>query len=520
MLEGLLGFISDHPFITAAIFVALVFDFVNGFHDSANAIATIVATKVLTPGKALILAAVFNFIGPFILGTAVAATIGKGIIQTTSIDTTLLPSIIFGALIGAIIWNLITWYVGLPSSSSHALVGGLVGAALAAVGPAGVVLPTWAEALGIGQFVVVGIVAGLVGGVAALGVSHLKLPRVLMLVLAIVGAGAMLYIYYTNNAPRLDKWNDATGYVVTLFTMLVIGAIGGTVLWVATQQRMSPRLIPGFAFFGVCVSLVVSVLTGDLKLGGVTKTIVFMVVSPVLGFFAGFLLSSAVSWFALRRDPGKVSTGSKKAQIFSASFYALTHGTNDAQKTMGIIAVLLIAAGSLASEPGAALDIPTWVFLTSAGAMGLGTLFGGWRIIKTMASKITHLTPIQGFAAETGGGVVLVGMAQAGIPVSTTHAITASIMGVGATRRASAVRWGVGRRIVGAWVLTIPASALVAFISYYAVTPPQLAWYRSHPTLLAIIVLSAAIAIGAFLWLQGRRAAVVAQQITEGATGR
>ncbi|HWH07634.1 MAG TPA: inorganic phosphate transporter [Candidatus Thermoplasmatota archaeon] len=432
MLEGILGFITAHPFISAAILVALIFDFVNGFHDAANAIATIVATKVLNPGQALLLAGVMNFLGPFLLGTAVAATIGKGIIQTGGIDPAFLPSIIFGALMGAIIWNLITWYVGLPSSSSHALVGGLVGAALAAVGPAGIVMPKWSEMLGIGETLLVGAGVGLLGGLAAFGASRIRLPRPVMLVLALLGAAGMGVLYFNTHAlPDWTDWQEVLQYVLIMLTMLFLGAIGGTVLWVATQQRMSLRLVPGFALFGACVALVVAVLMETLKLGGITKTVLFMVVSPILGFFAGFLLSSSVSWFALRRDPSKVASGSKKAQIFSASFYALMHGTNDAQKTMGIMAVLLIAAGALTADPAAKeLDIPTWVFLSAASAMGLGTLFGGWRIIKTMASKITHLTPIQGFAAETGGGVVLVGMAQAGIPVSTTHAITASMLGV------------------------------------------------------------------------------------------
>ena len=518
MLEGLLAFIADHPFITAAIVVALIFDFVNGFHDSANAIATIVATKVLTPGKALVLAAVFNFIGPFLLGTAVAATIGKGIIQTGGISPALLPSIIFGALMGAIIWNLITWYVGLPSSSSHALVGGLVGAALAAVGPAGVVMPTWNEMLAIGETIIAGVIVGLlVGGLAYL-TSRARLPRPFFLVFALVGALVLGWVYGSHNAiPADDGWKGILGYALTIGTMLFIGAIAGAVLWMSTQQRMSPGLIPGFALFGACLALVIGVLVGSplrvggvtliesLKLGGVTKTVLFMIVSPILGFFAGFLLSSAVSWFALHREPGKVASGSKKAQIFSASFYALMHGTNDAQKTMGIMAVLLIAAGALTTTPGADLDIPTWVFLSAAGAMGLGTLFGGWRIIKTMASKITHLTPIQGFAAETGGGVVLVGMAQAGIPVSTTHAITASIMGVGATKRASAVRWGVGRRIVGAWIFTIPASALVAFVCYYVVTPQMLEWWRANPLAAGAVILAIVVGGIAFWRIEGKK---------------
>lgn len=518
MLEGLTGFVVAHPFVASAIAVALLFDFVNGFHDSANAIATVVATKVLTPAQALMLAATFNFVGPFLLGTAVAATIGTGIIQTGTIDAAILPSITFGALLGAIVWNLITWYVGLPSSSSHALVGGLIGAALAAVGPDGVVMPKWIEMLAIGETIVAGILGGLLMGVIAFVTSRARLPRVFFLVFALVGAALMGWVYVSHNPVDTESWKTILGSILTFATMLFIGGISGAVLWMSTQQRMSPKLIPGFALFGACLALVIGVLVAtpftvagvtlveSLKLGGVTKTVLFMVVSPILGFFSGFLLSSAVSWFALHREPGRVSAGSKKAQIFSASFYALTHGTNDAQKTMGIIAVLLIAAGAISAEgDGGGLNIPTWVFLTSATAMGLGTLFGGWRIIKTMASKITHLTPIQGFAAETGGGVVLVGMAQAGIPVSTTHAITASIMGVGATKRASAVRWGVGRRIVGAWVFTIPAAAVVAWISYWAVTPERLEWYRGHP--LALGIVGAIAAVGAVVFLLANRRA-------------
>ena len=504
MLEGVWSFVAGHPFIAFAIVAALAFDFVNGFHDSANAIATVVATKVLTPAQALLMAGAFNFLGPFLLGTAVAATIGKGIIQTGSIDAALLPSIVFGALIGAILWNLITWYVGLPSSSSHALVGGLVGAALAAMGPAGVIMPTWDEIRGIGEWSLLGVLGGLALGGVAWAISRVKLPRPMFLTLGLVGALAMGVLYFrTHAAPPLDAahWQKLIEYGMGWLTIVFLGGILGAVAWVATQQKMSLRLVPGFGGFGACVSLVIAVLVNWLKLGGVTKTVLFMIVSPVLGFFAGFLLMSAVSWFALRRDPGKVAKGSKRAQLGSSAFYALTHGTNDAQKTMGIIAVLLVAGGVGTTKD---FVVPTWVILSSAAAMGLGTLFGGWRIIQTMASKITHLTPIQGFAAETGGGVVLVGMAQAGIPVSTTHAITASIMGVGATKRTSAVRWGVGRRIVGAWIFTIPASALVAFLCYYAVTPERLAWYRDNPAITALLVLAcAAVALG-LGWLAGR----------------
>ena len=517
VLDALWGFVLEHPFITFAIATALVFDFVNGFHDSANAIATVVATKVLTPAQALTMAAFFNFIGPFVFSLAVATTVGKGIIHTKGVDSALLASIIFAGLFGAIVWNLITWYVGLPSSSSHALVGGLVGAALAAVGPSGVVMPTWDEVLGIGRYALYGILGGVAGGFGAYALSRARLPRSVLAPLCGAGALAMGWLYLSTHALPALEVKDLLKYGLHMLTMLFMGAIFGAVLWAATQQKMSLSLLPGFAVFGLCVSLVVAVLLNLLPLGGVTKTVLFMMVSPILGFFAGFLLASAVAWVALRQEPSTVASGSKRAQIVSASFYALMHGTNDAQKTMGIIAVLLIAAGTASAT---SFEVPTWVVVTSAAAMGLGTLTGGWRIIKTMASRITHLTPIQGFAAETGGGVVLVGMAEAGIPVSTTHAITASIMGVGATRRASAVRWGVGRRIVGAWVFTIPASALCAFLAYYAVQPRLLVWYRENPTVPALALggVALVVLIGYVIARRGRKQPVPPPAPIEGTT--
>lgn len=465
MLDGLWIFILAHPFITATIFAALAFDFVNGFHDSANAIATVVATKVLTPLQAVLMAGFFNFIGPFVLGTAVAATVGKGIIYSTRIDPLVLPGIVFAGLFGAIVWDLITWYVGLPTSSSHALVGGLIGAGLAAVGPAAIVMPKWEEWLGVAKFAAIGAVGGVVGAFAAFGIARLRLPRAAMAPMGVAGALGIGALYWRSHAfPGFADVGDLLEYSMPLLAIVFLGVVAGIVLWASTQQPMSLRLIPGFAVFGGCLALVVTTLSGDLPMGGITKTLVFMIVSPILGFFSGFLLASAVSWVVRKQDPATVSSGSKKAQLFSSAFYALTHGTNDAQKTMGVIAVLLIAAGAAVDSP--TFDIPPWVIIASACAMGFGTLFGGWRIVQTMAGRITHLTPAQGFAAETGGGVVLVGMAQAGIPVSTTHAISSSIMGVGATKRTSAVRWGVGRRIVGAWIFTIPASALVAFVCY------------------------------------------------------
>jgi PiT family inorganic phosphate transporter len=253
--------------------------------------------------------------------------------------------------------------------------------------------------------------------------------------------------------------------------MVVAGAVVGAILWMASRQKADPSLVPFFLLAGAAGGIAYATFTKAVTMGGLTKTLVFMVVSPILGFVVGFLLMCIVDWAALGTEPAKVNSRSRRLQVFSSAFAALTHGTNDAQKTMGVIAVLVVAAGiHIGYVPGTKnLDIPAWIIVMSALAMAVGTAFGGWRIIQTMAARITHLRPPQGFAAEMGGGVVLVAMAQAGIPVSTTHAISSSIMGVGSTQRAGAVRWAVGRRIVGAWILTIPASALVAFLVYYAV---------------------------------------------------
>ena len=312
-----------------AISVALFFDFVNGFHDSANAIATVVGTRVLRPLYAVGIAAVANFAGPFIFGTAVAHTVGKGIIQP-SFSTV---DVIFAGLIGAIIWDLITWYFGLPSSSSHALIGGLIGSALLAGGTSALVLP------------------------------------------------------------------------------------------------------------------------------GIEKTLTFIVISPTLGFCSAFGIAIIIMYLFRKYTASYVNKIFGRLQICSSIFFSLTHGANDGQKTMGIITALLISGGMLDST---SFSVPIEVILASAIAIALGTFFGGWRIVKTMAFKLTSLRTYQGFCAETGGGVILTSMAWLGIPVSTTHAIAGAIMGVGATKRLSAVRWGVGKRIVYAWIITIPASAAVA----------------------------------------------------------
>jgi inorganic phosphate transporter, PiT family len=312
--------------------VALIFDFLNGLHDSANSIATIVSTRVLPPRAAVIWAAFFNFIAFLVFGLHVAQTIGTGIIDPSIVN----PRVIFSALVGAITWNLVTWWAGIPSSSSHALVGGLIGA-------------------GIGK----------------------------------VGIGAIVW----------------KGVLVTS------GAI---------------------------------------------------VLSPLLGFALALALILATSWIFVRRTPLAVDRIFRMLQFGSASLYSLGHGGNDAQKTMGIIAGVLFAQGHL----GRNFYVPLWVVLSCQAAMALGTLFGGWRIVRTMGSKITRLTPMQGFCAETGGAATLFLATWLGIPVSTTHTITGAIVGVGAARRASAVRWNIASNVVVAWIITMPAAALIAAACY------------------------------------------------------
>jgi len=318
------------------IILALVFDFMNGFHDAANAIATVVSTGVLKPQTAVMMAAAFNFIAIGVFHLKVASMIGKGTIDPIVID----HYVVFGALVGAILWNVLTWYFGMPSSSSHALIGGLVGAAVAKAG------------------------------------------------------------------------------------------------------------------------------TDALISSGLIKIIAFIVLSPLLGFFFGALMMILVSWLFVRSTPRNVDRWFRRMQLFSAAMYSLGHGGNDAQKTMGIIWMLLIAAGvSTAADP-----LPWWVIISCYSAISLGTLFGGWRIVKTMGQKITKLKPVGGFCAETGGAITLFLATAIGVPVSTTHTITGAIVGVGASRKMSAVRWGVAGNIVWAWVFTIPASAFVAAIAWWVGT--------------------------------------------------
>jgi inorganic phosphate transporter, PiT family len=320
------------PALFGLVAVALLFDFLNGLHDAANSIATIVSTRVLRPRYAVAWAAFFNFIAFLFFGLHVAQTIGTGIVAADVVD----PRVVLGALAGAIVWNVVTWRLGIPSSSSHALIGGLVGAGVAKAG-------------------------------------------------------------------------------------------GGAIVW-----------------------------------GGLAKTGAAIALSPLTGFLLALLLVLAVSWAFVRSTPLAVDGTFRVLQFVSASLYSLGHGGNDAQKTMGIIAALLYSQGLL----GAEFRVPLWVVLACQAAMGLGTLFGGWRIVRTMGSRITRLTPMQGFCAETGGAITLFVATGLGVPVSTTHTITGAIVGVGAARKVSAVRWNIASGIVVAWVVTLPASALVAAAAY------------------------------------------------------
>jgi PiT family inorganic phosphate transporter len=320
--------------VAMLVFLAIAFDFMNGFHDAANSIATVVSTGVLKPGQAVLFAASFNFVAIFIFHLSVAATVGKGIVQPGIVDT----HVVFGALIGAITWNLVTWYYGIPSSSSHALIGGIVGAVLAKAGAS-----------------------------------------------ALVSAGIL-------------------------------------------------------------------------------KTVAFIFVSPMLGFLLGSVMMVVVAWIYRRATPSRVDRWFRRLQLVSAGAYSLGHGGNDAQKTIGIIWMLLIATGYTSASDASP---PTWAIVSCYVAIAAGTMFGGWRIVKTMGQKITKLKPVGGFCAETGGALTLFLATALGIPVSTTHTITGAIVGVGSTQRASAVRWGVAGNIVWAWIFTIPASAFVAGIAYW-----------------------------------------------------
>jgi PiT family inorganic phosphate transporter len=381
--------------------LALSFDFVNGFHDAANAIATIVATKVLTPVQAVAMSAIGNFSGMIFgtaLGVLIAETVGKGIIDTNIIKGWPGVHLILAVLIGAIAWDLITWWLGLPTSSSHALVGGLVGAGLAFAGPGAIIGPKWPAVL---EFLEITLVGAVLGAVAMAAINR-------------------------GGRPGGLRRNLLMGFTVGA---VIAAAFAG---WYLKKQLL-----------------------------GLTVTVIFMIASPLIGLGVGFLLTALIIRGLRRRKSRTVNYYFRKLQLVSSFFYSLMHGTSDAQKVMGIITIVLVFDGTISS-----FLVPLWVIVACFSAISLGTFFGGWKIVKTMASKITTLQPYQGFSAETGGGMVLLMNALFGIPVSTTHVISSSIMGVGATKRLSAVRWGVARSVIWAWIMTIPMSALLAFVAF------------------------------------------------------
>ena len=400
--------------ILIAILVVFSFDFFNGFHDAANAIATIVATKVLTPTKAVAMAAVGNFVGMVFITNAIAETIGRGIIDTSVLGMNALPlseaqflhsiAIIMGGVLGAIVWDLVTWLWGLPTSSSHALIGGLVGATLLAAGPGAVILPSE------GNMLLFLVWSGIAFG---------------------VGVGALFLV----GVIRKDR--------PSIGALLLAGLIAG--------------LLP-------------SIVLGRILLKGLVQIVVYMVAAPLVGLLFAFGLALLVIRVFRRSTPSRVNHEFKRLQLVSSFFYSVTHGTNDAQKGMGIITLILFVAaiGPPWGPPAGEFHVPFWVILGAHASISLGTFFGGWRIVRTMSQRVTALRPWQGFSAETGGGIALASTALAGIPVSTTHVIASAIMGVGATKRLSAVRWGVARRIVWAWIITIPASAAVGMAAYAA----------------------------------------------------
>jgi len=382
------------PLVIAGIVLALLFNFVNGMNDAANSIATIVATRVLSPLKAVLMAAFFNLIGPLVFTTAVAKTIGNGIVDPMFLTT----SVLLIGLFVAVLWVFLSSCLGIPISATHALVGGLTGSAAAYAGFGVIVLPSVGTITGLFMYIAIGAIIG-------------------MVIFAII---------------RISAQEDA----------------------------MLPFIAQG-AFAGAVLSVPVVIITGLLKISGLFAILVFIVISPLLGFISAYLISLVFIRHFRNANPKKMNFLSKKLQIVSASFYSLGHGSNDAQNAMGIITAFLIAGGILSE-----FIVPVWVILLSCAAIALGTLIGGWEVVKTMAKRITNLRPYQGFCAETSGGVVLSFITSFGVPVSTTHAITGAIMGVGATRGTSAVQWGIVRRIVTAWVLTIPITFVTGFILF------------------------------------------------------
>ena len=382
------------PIIILGILLALLFNFANGLNDAANSIATIIATKALTPLQAVLLAGVFNLLGPLLFTTAIAATIGRGIVDPVFLT----PELILMAMVGAVIWVLATSYLGIPVSSSHALIGGLLGAGIAAAGMGAVFWPSLA----------------VIKDVAAYGLAGAVL-------------GAVTAAVVASWQGEFKPWN------------LLVGGL-----------------------FGVTVAIPLAIATGFLKISGILAVLIFIVISPTLGLISAFAFGTLVAYIFRNYPPRRLTTLFRNLQVFSGSLQAAGHGGNDAQNAMGIITAMLLAGG-LISE----FAVPLWVILVSSLAISVGTLLGGWRVIDKMANRITRIRPYQGFAASTAAGGVLSMMNVFGVPVSTTHAITGAIMGVGATRGYSAVKWGVVREILIAWILTIPAAAVVSGICFF-----------------------------------------------------
>jgi len=386
----------DIIIIAAGIFLALMFNFVNGVNDAANSIATIVATKALTPLKAIALASVFTMIGPFIFTTAIAKTIGKSIVDPTFITTHLL----LAAMFAAILWVFLSSYFGIPVSSSHALIGGLLGAGIAKDGIGSILWPN------------IDTFFSLIGYM-------------------IIGSLISVVIFSAVSIMKKDKWHKNTGIAVLT---------------------------------GLSITVPLLIITETVVIKGILAVVVFIVVSPMLGMIAAYIFGLAIMYVFKSQQPDKLNKMFRPFQIVAGSVQAIGHGANDAQNAMGMITAMLLAGGLLSE-----FDVPLWVILASCAAISIGTLLGGWRVVDKMANKITKIRPYQGLSASVAGGGVLALMTSFGVPVSTTHAMSGAIMGAGATRGYStAVKWGIVREIVTAWVLTLPAVALVSWLCYMA----------------------------------------------------
>ncbi len=379
--------------VILGIALALLFNFVNGLNDAANSIATIVATRALSPLKSVILAAFFNMVGPLVFTTAIAKTIGKGIVDPTLITT----QILLVAMIGAVAWVFLASWFGIPVSSSHALIGGLLGSGIAAAGFYAILWPS--------------------------------LETVEMLVMYMLGGGlALSVLYVALSIIRNGEWKKNFGLSFIIGAALIV-----------------PILI----------------ISGLLQIKGILAVVIFIMISPMLGLLSAYLFGLMVMRVCEEENPGRLNNIFKRLQIIAGSFQAIGHGANDAQNAMGMITAMLVAGGILGE-----FTVPFWVIIASCAAISLGTFLGGWRVVEKMAYKITKIRPYQGFCASTAGGGVLSLMTVFGVPVSTTHAMTGAIMGVGATRGYSAVKWGIVREIVAAWIFTIPAAAVVSWLCY------------------------------------------------------